>query len=167
MKKYSITSPILLIAIVILQTTVLKNLAFKGVKPDLVLIILVIFSNYFGTVRGELIGAGTGIIQDLLSLSPLGFNVILNSVTGYLSGLTKGKIFLDPLITPVVLVSVFTLLKETVSFLLLAVFIPDNTGQVFNQSFLISEVMNLLITPFVFYLLKITKLIPEYETPGF
>ncbi len=167
MKKYSITSPILLITIVILQTTVLKNFAFKGVKPDLVLIILVIFSNYFGKTKGELIGAGAGIAQDLLSLSPLGFNTILNAITGYLAGSTKGKFFLDPLITPVVLVFVFTLLKETMSFLLLAVFIPENTNQVFNQSFLISLVMNMLITPFVFYFLKLTKLIPEYESLGF
>ncbi|RKX88038.1 MAG: rod shape-determining protein MreD, partial [Spirochaetes bacterium] len=57
MKKYTITSPVLLVVIVILQTTVLKNLAFKGVKPDLVLIILVIFSNYFGQTKGELFGA--------------------------------------------------------------------------------------------------------------
>ena len=167
MRKYTITSPLLLVAIVILQTTILKNLAFKGVKPDLVLIIIVIFSNYFGKTRGELFGAAAGIVQDLLSLSPLGFNTILNTVTGYIAGSTKGKLFLDPLVTPVILVAVFSLLKESISFLLLLIFIPENTGQVFNQAFLIGTGMNVLLTPFVFYILKITKLIPEYESLGF
>ncbi len=167
MKKYTITSPVLLIVIVILQTTILKNFAFKGVKPDLVLIILVIFSNYFGKTRGELFGAAAGIVQDLLSLSPLGFNTILNTVSGYIAGSTKGKLFLDPLVTPVILVAVFTLLKEALSFLLLLIFIPDNIGQVFNQAFLIASGMNILLTPFIFYILKITKLIPEYESLGF
>ncbi len=167
MKKYTITSPVLLVVIVILQTTVLKNLAFKGVKPDLVLIILVIFSNYFGQTKGELFGAGAGIVQDILSLSPLGFNTILNTVSGYFAGTTKGKLFLDPLVAPVILVAVFGLFKEILAFILLLIFMSENTGQVFNQAFLIRSGMNILFTPFVFYLLKITRLLPEYDSIRF
>ncbi len=167
MRKYSIISPVLLILIVVLQTTVLRKVAFRDVKPDLVLIILVIFSNYFGKTRGELFGAASGLAQDILSLSPLGFNTFVNTLTGYLAGITKGKLFLDPVITPVILVAFFTLLKEAVVFMLFLLFMPENTGQVFTGAFLIKELINVLLTPFVFYILKVSKLIPEYESLGF
>ncbi len=167
MKKYSVTSPVLLVLIVVLQTTVLRKAAFRDVKPDLVLIILVIFSNYFGKTRGELLGAASGLAQDILSLSPLGFNTFVNTLTGYLAGITKGKLFLDPVITPVILVAFFTLLKEAVVFMLFLLFMPENTGQVFTGAFLIKELINVLLTPFVFYILKVSKLIPEYESLGF
>lgn len=166
MKKHTVTSPLILILLVILKTTVLRNIEFHGTKPDFVLIVMIIISNYFGTLKGELYGAAAGLVEDLLSVSPLGFNTFIRTFTGYLAGVTKGKIFLDPVITPVFLVAFFTIAKGTISFLLLLIFIPENARQVFNYAFLIKLVMNVLFTPFIFFLLKITKLIPEYEKFG-
>ncbi len=164
MRKYTISSPVVLVFLVILQTTLLKKFDVFGAKPDFVLIVTIIFSNYFGTLKGELYGAAAGLVEDFLTLSPFGFNTFVRTLTGYLAGLTKGKIFLDPLITPVILVSLFTLIKALITYVLLVFFIPDNAGMVFHSSFPVLLIMNILLTPFVFFLLKVFKLIPEHES---
>ncbi len=165
MKKYVLSSPVVLIFLVILQSTIFQKIDLFGAKPDLVLIVMVIFSNYFGTLKGELFGTAAGLVEDFLTLAPLGFNTFVRTVTGYFAGMTRGKIFLDPVITPVILVIFFTLFKAVVMYLLLILFLPRNADTVFTSAFLIQLVMNILVTPFMFFLLKITKLIPEdYES---
>ncbi len=165
MRKYYLSSPLILVSLVILQTTLLKRIGVFGAKPDLVLITMVIFSNYFGTLRGELFGAAAGIVEDFLTLAPPGFNTVVRTLTGYLAGVTKDKIFLDPVVTPVILVGFFTLMKAVLMYILLVIFIPHNTSMVFNTAFLFQLLMNILLTPFVFLLLKVTRLIPaDYES---
>ncbi len=165
MRKYSLSSPLVLVTLVILQTTILKNIEIFGAKPDFVLIVMVIFSNYFGTLRGELFGAAAGLVEDFLTLAPPGFNTFVRTLTGYLAGVTKGKIFLDPVITPVILVGFFNLFKAVIMYILLIIFIPRNAPMVFNTALLFQLIMNILLTPFVLLLLKVTKLIPaDYES---
>ena len=145
---------------IILKTTIPGNFAFKGVKPDIVLIMIVIFSNFYGSFKGELIGFFSGLLEDLLSMSPLGFNAFINSTIGFLSGITVGKIFLNPLTITIFLVFFGTLFKSVLSFFLLLIFVPEKAGSVYTLKFLIEIGFNIIITPFIYFILKILKLIP-------
>ena len=159
--KRKLAGTLLIIAAVVIQTTILNDLSFKGVKFDVGLIIIILTSNYNGSITGQLTGFTAGIVEDFLSLSPLGFNAITKSFLGYLSGKTEGKIFLDPIVTPMVLVIVGSLLKYILSFILLLAFFPEKQASVFTYTFLIEIIMNALITPFIYLFLKIIRILPS------
>jgi len=145
---------------IILKTTVLSNFAFKGIKPDIILIMIIIISNFAGSFTGEIVGFSSGILEDLLSMSPLGFNAFINTFVGYVSGITVGKIFLHPLIITLFQVLIGTLIKSLLSFLLLFIFVNGKADSVYHLSFILELLFNIFITPFIFFLLKILKLLP-------
>ncbi len=167
MRKYNLSSLLFLLGLIIFQSTLLNNMEVFDTKPDLVLIVIVIFSNYFGSLKGELFGAASGLVEDFLTLSPLGFNTFVRTLTGYLAGVTRGKIFLDPIVTPVILVIFFTLFRAVINYLLLIIFVPDSATMVFTSTFLIHIVINIILTPFILLFLRLTKLVPKHENKIF
>jgi len=167
MKRYNLSSILFLLGIIIFQSTLLNKMEIFNTKPDLVLIVIVIFSNYFGSLKGELFGAASGLVEDFITLSPLGFNTFVRTLTGYLAGVTRGKIFLDPIVTPVILVIFFTLFRAVISYLLLIIFVSDSATMVFTSTYIIHIVMNIILTPFILLFLRLTKLVPKHENKIF
>jgi len=159
-RKNSITGVILIFLTILLQTTILAKFTFKGIKPDYVLIIIILLSNYRGSIKGQLLGFTSGLVEDFLSLSPMGFNSLINSVIGYLAGITSGKIFLDPILVPVVFVFIGTLLKSFLSFIIFSFFLLEKADSVYTGSFLIEIGMNIILTPFIYLLLKLFRVLP-------
>ncbi|MCL6635488.1 MAG: rod shape-determining protein MreD [Peptococcaceae bacterium] len=69
-----------------LQTTVLDFISVYGVKPDLVML-LVIFNGFLlGTREGAFLGFVAGILEDLFAGSYIGLNAISKMTAGYLAG---------------------------------------------------------------------------------
>lgn len=166
-KRYNLSSILVLLGVIIFQSTLLNKMEIFDTKPDLVLIVIVIFSNCFGSLKGELFGAASGLVEDFITLSPLGFNTFVRTLTGYLAGVTRGKIFLDPIVTPVILVIVFTIFRAVTSYLLLIIFEFDSSSMVFTSTFIIHIIMNIIFTPFILLFLKLTKLVPTHENKIF
>lgn len=160
-RKKSLLGVVVIFITIILQTTLLGNVAFRNVKPDLSLILIVLFSNYLGSIKGQLIGFSAGLVEDFLSLSPLGFSALNKLLIGYLSGKTEGKIFLDPIVVPSIFVFAGTLIKALLSFLLILIFLPENTNVLFSGKLFIEIVMNIILTPLLYIFLKSVKLLPS------
>lgn len=72
-----------LIAVVILQTTVTPLVELGRVRPDLFLLLLYLASYRMNPVQACLAGALLGLYEDALSGGPLGLNVFMLSVLGY------------------------------------------------------------------------------------
>ena len=84
---------VLLGAVLILQTTVLDYVAIQGVKPDLV-ILLVVFSGFLlGTREGAFLGFVGGLVEDLFSGSYIGLNALSNMAAGYLAGAAGERLY--------------------------------------------------------------------------
>ena len=160
-KKKSLVGIVIIFITIILQTTVLGNVAFRNVKPDFVLIMIILISNYLGGIKGQLIGFLSGLVEDFLSLSPFGFNALIKTVIGYLSGKTEGKIFLDPIVVPIIFVFTGTMIKSFLSFMLILVFSPEKADAVFSITLLIETGMNIIITPILYLVLKLLKVLPS------
>ena len=142
---------VLLGAAVLLQSTVLRWVALKGVKPDLALILLVFVAVRRGSLSAQTGGFLAGLLEDILSLAPVGFNALLRTVLGFFYGLTAGSLFLDPVLMPVLLVLVATLLKGLLSSLLVALFhIPAPGFQIFAGPLWIEVGYNAVLAPFLF-----------------
>jgi rod shape-determining protein MreD len=142
----------------VLQSNVLSGFALSGVRPDIVLIVIVYFANANGSFPGQITGLASGVIRDLITLAPLGFHSLIYTAIGLLYGATKDKIFMDPILVPMLMVLVATLIKGVLGVLLAAVFGLENVlPSLLTTAFLIETGMNAVLTPLVFALLRVIQ----------
>jgi rod shape-determining protein MreD len=155
---------ILIAIFVVLQSTILKDFRIFDVKPDIALLIFLLTSTRQGSFRSQLTGFGTGLIQDFLSLSPIGFNALIRTILGYLSGLLKGKLFIDPIFFPILIAVVGTFLQYLSSYILMLMFVSSaSAATVFSSHTWIEMGINSFFAPFVFALLKLAKFVQMRE----
>ncbi len=98
-------------AAALIQSTILSRLAILHTVPDLALGVLVYVSYVNGAMTGQTLGFSSGLIIDFISASPLGFNALVRTVVGALTGLLKGTFFLDVAVLPMALCGAATLAK--------------------------------------------------------
>jgi rod shape-determining protein MreD len=144
---------------VLLQSTVLGRLSvYIRAVPDLALDILVFSAYINGTMTGQLTGFFSGFLIDLLSVSPLGFNALVRTLIGALTGLLKGTFFLDTILLPMILCAGATAFKALVTFLLHLFFneaVP--TYSLFGLTLWIEMGLNTALAPLLFGLLKLFR----------
>ncbi len=159
LKAFLLSTGLIALAVV-LQSTMLHWVAIRGVIPDLGLIILVFVAIRRGSMTAQLSGFAAGVIEDLLSLSPLGFHALVRTVVGFLYGLTVGSIFVDPILMPVLLTIVATAFKALISSLLVSFLaIPAEGFGVFTGPLWIEMGYNAVLAPFIFALLGLLKVL--------
>ncbi len=157
LKAFLLSSGLIAVAVV-LQSTLLHWVAVRGVIPDLGLIVLVFVAIRRGSMTAQLSGFASGVVEDVLSLSPLGFHAFIRTIVGFLYGLTEGSIFVDPILMPVILIIIATLFKALISSLLVAFLsIPAAGFGVFAGPLWIELGYNAVLAPFLFGLLGLLK----------
>lgn len=160
-KRIVITSSII-IGVLLLQTTVIDYIAISGVKPDIAFILLILFSLRQGSWVGQVSGFITGIVEDILSLSPLGFHSFIKTLTGYIYGFFKGKVYLDPIFFPILFVFTGTLVKGIFIVTLIVIFRLDiSVFSFFSWQFWLELLYNILLTPFLFFIITRIEKINE------
>ena len=135
----------------VIQSSLLKRFELIGAHPDLALVFIVFSSLQLGSYHAQFPGFIGGLIEDILSLSPFGFHAFLKTLIAYLGGLFKGKIFLDAILAPVLLVSIATLVKAFLAFLLSGIFISSEVAAgIFGVPFFVELGLNAVIAPFLY-----------------
>ncbi len=61
---------------IVLRDTVFNGLSVAGGKPDFVLILVVFFAIFRGSVQGGLMGAALGMMEDLMT----GLFIVINAL---------------------------------------------------------------------------------------
>jgi len=141
----------------ILQSTVIRHIAFFDVIPDLALCIVVFSAYVNGTMTGQVSGFFSGLLLDFLSAAPLGLNCLYRTIIGALTGLFKGAFFLDVIFMPAILCSLATIIKALIIFILHLVVgssadIPTHSFT--SSTFWIELGYNAVCAPLLFLLLK-------------
>jgi rod shape-determining protein MreD len=141
-----------------MQSTICQRIAIFGVVPDIALVVLVFTSIKNGSMEGQVSGFLSGITFDVISSAPLGFNVLVRTLLGYLYGLFHQKLFVDVLIGPFLLVFTATLLKTGMGSFLGLVF-PGSISffPSLGKIVLIEALYNAVIAPVVFLILRLFK----------
>lgn len=159
-KKIAISSAFL-IGCIVLQSTLFSYIAIYEVIPNLYLIYLVFTSFNNGGLHGTACGFITGLVEDAISISPLGFHGIIKTLIGSLYGTFNGVVILDGIFMPMIFVFFATVLNRILAFGVVSLFhlsIPVHS--VFSRYFLIEIAYNTLLTPLVFLIAdKIRNLI--------
>lgn len=150
----TVVSSLILTGAIVLQSTVLEVIAIAGVKPDLSLVILVFIAVQGGMMAGQISGFTAGLVQDFISVPPLGFYALVRTVIGFLFGRLRGSLLGGPVILPVVLVAAATLLKGLLSWILGSVFsLGFRAGVFLGAAMWVELVYNSLLAPLVFAIL--------------
>jgi len=165
--KVTIAAFAILAACVVLQSTILGRIAIAGVRPDLALVVLVFVALRRGSLVGQVAGFASGIVEDLVSVSPVGFHMLLRTLIGWLYGIFTGNVFVDPLLMPIVLTVAATLIKGIISGLVSLVFGLQSSGFLYFAGRLWIEAgYNALAAPFLFALLNLLRIFKQADKEG-
>ena len=106
----------ILTAVFLIQATVLEYIKVAGAKPDLIFLLVIFFSLFFGAKTGIEAGFVSGLLKDIYSLDVFGINTITLALTGLIAGILSPKFFKESALTQFTLVFAFALLSMLVHF---------------------------------------------------
>jgi len=110
---------LLILFALILQTTAFNYLAIYGIKPNLILILVILNGFLRGTREGAFLGFSAGLMQDLVSGGVFGLNALTKLVAGYLAGLGEGRLYRENRVIAAGLTWVCTLGAQLIFYILL------------------------------------------------
>ena len=121
-----------LFVLIALQMKFLPHFAILGIKPDFFLLAVCYLGLRGGEARGALIGFALGLLEDSLSLSPLGIRALSFALVGFLLGIAGKDLFLDTAPIQALLLFLAGILSGLITLLSLNFFlIPRSFGSTF------------------------------------
>lgn len=132
----------LIILFTVLQCTAFNYIRIFKTKPDILLLLIIFFSLYYGWIYGLMVGALCGLFSELSSGIPSGFAVLTYSLGGLILGhigrwLVDLKIFSQMAISFIFVLVIYT-------FLILLF-------QISNARLSLSDTLMFIILPASFY----------------
>lgn len=113
------------------QFTVLDSVRVWGIKPDLVMILVIFYAFFGGRREGAFWGFIAGLLLDAATGSYFGLNALVYMVAGYLAGVVQTALYKDnPYVVSLVtlLVCLFTGLLHYLLLLYLGIFISPGVA---------------------------------------
>lgn len=137
-----------------IQSTFLHAIGIFGVIPDISFVLLIYISVRNGSTAGQVSGFLSGIIMDVMSSAPLGFNVFVRTISGFLYGIFNGNLFIDLFIAPFLMSFVGILLKGVLTGGLSLIFKGHiQAYSFFERVIWIEAIYTAAIAPLVFIML--------------
>lgn len=96
----------------LLESTVLKEIEFLGIRPDLFLIIAVLSAIRLDLLEASIASCLLGLAKDILSTGPLGFNASFFIGLSLLIGLSRHKIYRDHIFVQLLIVLIASLIHR-------------------------------------------------------
>ncbi|MBA7624708.1 hypothetical protein ES703_32120 [subsurface metagenome] len=155
--KILLKGAIIVVALLI-QLTLINSITILGLKPDLIMVVVVVFSLLKGEKEGAISGFASGLLQDIFSTGLLGMNALAKTVIGFFCGIVKEKIFHEHILFLIPVITFIASLMQSILILLLlrAFGIEYNLAWSLKQVALPEALYSSLLSPFVF--LAINKL---------
>ena len=151
----------LLVAVLAVETTMLRDVGISGVRPDFYLVCFIFLSMSQGVVSGTLLGFSLGLVLDFISIAPLGLSAFTLSLIGFGLASLRGKLFLDPIFMPILLTILVSLAHWLVSSFLISIFGIEPSSTI-PSSLLLRLAMNAFLAPIVFGIFRLTGAVPQY-----
>jgi len=152
--KVLIVSAIVSLGLV-LQSSLLPFLEVRGVKPDLLLVMLVGMGFWGGNPLGITVGLLTGLLMDVLYGQALGLHALQYMIIGFGAGLFYNRITYARLLYPMMLTVGACLIKNILLYLYLFFSQTDAAAGAFISQVVFPEMgYSLILTYPVYFLMK-------------
>jgi rod shape-determining protein MreD len=144
-------SILLLISVALIQSTVMPHLTLWGVKPDLMLLVVISWSLLRGAREGIVWGFIGGLCLDLFSGVPLGLSALALLIVSFFSGLGEATVFRTHVILPLATVFFASLIYDFIFLLVLRTLgWPVVWLDSFIRLVLPASLLNVLLAPLVY-----------------
>lgn len=110
---------LLLLIAWLLQSSFLEIIAVAGVKPDLVMLIIVLYGFLLGPREGAFLGYIGGLVEDLIFGQYIGLSALSSMVAGYLAGVAGERLYRENILVASMVTFFATLAGFLVNYLLL------------------------------------------------
>ncbi len=142
----------------LLQSTWLRSIAVLSVIPDPALLVIVFTAFHNTRTEGIVSGFFSGLVQDFISSSPLGFTSFVRTIVSYGFNSLAGNFYIDRLLMPMLFGAAATLIKALSTAVLAFVFPVFIHGYDFLDKILwIETAYNAVLAPLVFFILGLLK----------
>ncbi|MBA7585768.1 rod shape-determining protein MreD [Candidatus Atribacteria bacterium 1244-E10-H5-B2] len=161
--KILLKGAIIVVALLI-QLTIINSITILGLKPDLIMVVVVVFSLLKGEKEGTISGFASGLLQDIFSIGLLGMNALAKTAIGFTCGMLKEKIFHEHILFIIpVITFIASFMQSILIFLLLRAFgIEYNLAWSLKQVALPEALYSSLLSPFIFLAInKLFRMIKE------
>lgn len=91
MRSFHLVLTVLLF--LLMQLVVADRIAIGPVAPDFLILVVIFFALYRGTIGGSVFGFFVGLLQDLANPDLLGLNALTKSILGFVMGKVGSKTF--------------------------------------------------------------------------
>lgn len=136
----------------VLENSLFNYLKIAGVKPDLLLLVVIFHALLNGPREGFFTGLAAGLLQDLRVGEMLGLFAISKAFTGYLFGLAGRKIYRENLIVAFFCVVIGTFIHGSFVYLLTrAIPLPLSFWPLLTQKMLPEALYNGTLVFFTYY----------------
>jgi rod shape-determining protein MreD len=154
----------IIVTALLIQLTLLNSFTIQGLKPDLILLVVLIFSLLKGAEEGTVSGFASGLLQDIFSTGLLGVNALVKMVIGFISGILKEKIFTEHILFLIPIITFVVSISQSILMLLILHAFGIEYSMVWSlKKIVLPEALyNSLLSPFVFLgIKKLFQLIKE------
>ena len=135
------------------QTAVLPEIQVLGVRPDLVLVVLMLWAFVRGPQEGRTVVLATAVVYGMLTSDPAGFSLLALSPIVPLAFLRETQIGPNPFVTALAAVALATLVYQTLyTILLTATYGGTDLLGTLTYVYLPAVVVNVALAPVVYLL---------------
>lgn len=135
-------SSLILIATFLTQTVIVPHLSVVGVQPDLMLVVIVCFALTEGMNTGAVTGFFGGLLEDLVMVNYMGFNMVTKTVIGAAVSLLKNLGPKEGILWPLTAVFLASLISSAMTALL---------AFLFGETVVVRSILNWSMVPGAFY----------------
>jgi rod shape-determining protein MreD len=125
---------LLWIVIVFLTIIIQASISLFDITPNLTIVLAFYAGIKYGDIKGMIIGSFIGIIEDSLSGTLLGPNLLTKGLVGYTASFLYSRFFMWTPLLGMVSISLFTFAESFMVFILRSIFnrMPAGTGAAFT-----------------------------------
>ena len=135
----------------VLQSSLAPHFVVIGVRPGIVLPLVVSWSLIRGGTQGVVWGFVGGLLLDLLSGAPVGFSALTLAIVGFATNLGENAVFKSSLVLPLATVFAATFFNDGIQVLLLQALGWDlDWSRAMAQVALPAAILNAVIMPVVY-----------------
>ena len=144
----------------ILQSSYFDYFSLLGVKPDIVLVCVVCYAVFNGPVKGGIIGAVVGLIEDLFMGQYIGPMLILRLLTGGGVGFFSRNFYKESILIPMAVLFAVTFMSNTLLWIFNSLMKNYISWMYLIKVSLLQGAYNMIFMP-IFYLIKRKVLLRE------